>query len=224
MVTLVVAIGLFLFLYRDGWELADQKSSVLGMVFGGAGLLSQWWRGREVPSDPDRVAADLAAAVRAQWQREERVRGVHDPYPLPVRWTNASPSLSDHWPTIHRDPDRDEPIDLTGTLDDIAEVYAAVPSRRLVVLGRPGSGKTVFTTRFVLNALTGHVPVIFPLASWNPDGHDLRDWMADQLERSYGRQTRGLVEEGRILPVLDGWSGVAGPGQGWRSRCSQHQG
>lgn len=61
MVTVVVATGLFLFLYRDGWELADQKSSVLGMAFGGAGLLlalSQWWRGR--PSRSNAVSTPTA--------------------------------------------------------------------------------------------------------------------------------------------------------------------
>ncbi|MEO6086884.1 MAG: NACHT domain-containing protein [Umezawaea sp.] len=205
-VTLVVATGLFLFLFRDGWELADQKSSVLGMAFGGAGLLlalSQWWRGRSTPP-----ALDLAEAVRAQWRQEERVRGVHDPYPLPVRWTNAPPELTDHWPTIHRDPDRDEPIDLAGSLERVAEVYAAVPSGRLVVLGKPGSGKTVFTTRFVLGVETGHIPVIFPLASWDPDV-DLREWMAGRVEREHGPAARLLVEAGRVLPVLDGFDEIA---------------
>ncbi|MET1075907.1 MAG: NACHT domain-containing protein [Umezawaea sp.] len=208
----VAATGLFQFLHGDGWELADQKSSVLGMLFGGAALLlglAQWWHGRSAAPDTDRIAADLAVAVRAQWQREERVRGVHDPYPLPVRWTNAPPELADHWPTIHRDPDRDEPIDLEGTLDHVAEVYAAVPSGRLVVLGRPGSGKTVFTTRFVLGVESERVPVVFTLASWNPCGQDLREWTADQLERSYGKAAGGLVEAGRILPVLDGFDEIA---------------
>ncbi len=207
MVTLVVATGLFLFLFRDGWELADQKSSVLGMAFGGAGLLlalSQWWRAR-TPAPPP---FDLAATVRAQWRQEERALGVHDPYPLPVRWTNAPPDLVDHWPTIHRDPDREEPVDLAGTLDHLAEVYAAVPSGRLVVLGGPGSGKTVVTTRFVVTATTERVPVLFPLGSWNPVV-DLRTWMADELERQYGPETRGLVAAERILPVLDGFDEIA---------------
>ncbi|MFD9736033.1 NACHT domain-containing protein [Umezawaea sp. NPDC059074] len=208
MVTLVVATGLFLFLFRDGWELADQKSSVLGMAFGAAGLLlalSQWWRGRSAPPVPD-----LAEVVRAQWRQEERLRGVHDPYPLPVRWTNAPAALVDHWPTIHRDPDRDEPVDLEGTLDHVAEVYAAVPSGRLVVLGRPGSGKSVFTTRFVLGVSSDRVPVIFSLASWDP-AVDLRAWMADRLEREHGPEAGALVDEGRILPVLDGFDEIAAP-------------
>ena len=206
MVTLAVATGLFLFLFRDGWELADQKSSVLGMAFGGAGLLlalAQWWRSRSTPP-----VLDLAEVVRAQWRQEERVRGVHDPYPLPVRWINAPAALVDHWPTIHRDPDRDEPLDLEGTLDHIAEVYAAVPSGRLVVLGRPGSGKTVFTTRFVLGVETERVPVIFPLASWDP-AVGMREWMAERLEREHGPEAKALVEQGRILPVLDGFDEIS---------------
>lgn len=207
MVTLVVATGLFLFLVGDGWELADQKSSVLGMAFGCAGLLlalAQWWSGRRTAPEPP----DLAAAVRAQWRQEERARGVHDPYPLPVRWDNAPPELVDHWPTIHRDPDRDDPVDLSGALDDLAEVYAAVPSGRLVVLGGPGSGKTVVTTRFVLTADTERVPVILPLGSWNPE-QDLRSWLSDELERQYGPEAAALVAAERVLPVLDGFDEIA---------------
>ena len=43
------------------------------------------------------VADELAAAVRAQWQAEAQVRRLNDPYPLPVRWVPADPSLVDEW-------------------------------------------------------------------------------------------------------------------------------
>jgi hypothetical protein len=39
LVALLVAIGLVVFLGGDTWEPADQKSSVVGMLFGGADWL-----------------------------------------------------------------------------------------------------------------------------------------------------------------------------------------
>ena len=48
-------------------------------------------------------AADrLAVAVRAQWDNEVAVRRLNDPWPLPVSWTAADPSLTDAWDSLAR--------------------------------------------------------------------------------------------------------------------------
>src|ERR1700722_15160085 len=39
----------------------------------------------------DRAAEELAAAVSDQWGREEKLRRIQDPVPLPVRWVAADP-------------------------------------------------------------------------------------------------------------------------------------
>ena len=132
-------------------------------------------------------------------------------------------TLIDSWPNIRR-AERDEPLRLDGQLDDIVSVYRRIPSGRLVVLGRAGSGKTILTIRFVLGLLdlstpADPVPVIFSLGSWNPDTTALRDWLIAQLLRDHpGLAAPGpdgatlaaaLVETGRILPVLDGFDETA---------------
>ncbi|WP_216372992.1 NACHT domain-containing protein [Streptomyces tailanensis] len=173
------------------------------------------------------VAADqLAQAVGAQWRREEERRRVHDPFPLPVRWHLAPEALMDHWANICRGPAGviSSPLALTGQLDRVVDIYQRIPSGRLVVLGRAGSGKTVLTLRFVLDLLdartsTDLVPVIFGLGSWNPTTTSLRDWLTDQLLRDHpGLAAPGptgsslaaaLVEAGRILPVVDGFDEIA---------------
>jgi transcriptional regulator with XRE-family HTH domain len=160
----------------------------------------------------------LKVAVEARWRREEEQGQIHDPVPLPVRWDAAPESLRDSWLNIGGE------AALDGRLDQVVEVYRKVASRRLVVLGRAGSGKTVLTTRFVLDLLGARdsrdpVPVIFSLGSWHPERVGLRDWMAEQLTRDHpflgapgpsgGTLAAALVDAQRVLPVLDGFDEIA---------------
>lgn len=212
-----------------------------------------WWARRDLAAPhPERDAAALeylAAGLLAAARREERVRLLQDPFPLPVRWENADPLLADHWEVIRRAagpapegawkgsapdvpaPDStsigtrvgtplDTPIDLSGDLDDIGRVFDRVPSRRLVVVGRAGSGKSVLGLVLTLQRLTARrpgepVPVLLPLGSWNPlHQSDLWAWAADRIAADHpglsrhGRSARHvavrLLRTGRILPVLDG--------------------
>ncbi|MFF4715056.1 helix-turn-helix domain-containing protein [Streptomyces eurythermus] len=179
-----------------------------------------------VQAAPAEAAEQLAKAVAARWQREEEQRRIQDPYPLPVRWKPACGTLTDHWANIRRLPPGvpSGPLDLSGRLEDIAATYRSVPSGRLVVLGRSGSGKTVLTLRFVLDHLRSRtpaepVPVIFSIGAWDPTAVTLRDWLAEQLTRDHpGTAAPGpgkvslasaLVDSGRVLPVLDGFDEMA---------------
>ncbi len=169
--------------------------------------------------DPLAEAAEtLKVAVEARWRREEEQRQIHDPEPLPVRWNGAPAELRDSWLNIGGE------VELDGRLDQVVEVHRKVGSRRLVVLGRAGSGKTVLTTRFVLDLLKANdmadpVPVIFSLGSWHPERVGLRDWMAEQLIRDHpylgapgpsgGTVAAALVDAQRVLPVLDGFDEIA---------------
>jgi transcriptional regulator with XRE-family HTH domain len=164
---------------------------------------------------------DLAHAVGARLGREEELRRVQDPFPLPVRWQLAPDDVMDHWENIRRvEPGASAaPLDLAGRLPEIADVYQRIPSGRLVVLGRAGSGKSVLAARFVLDRLEtrprgGAVPVLFGLGSWNPTTTAFRDWLAGQLTRDHpglaeSNLATALVEAGRVLPVLDGFDELA---------------
>lgn len=178
----------------------------------------------EQNSDLDMITDVLAMSVRSQWAAEERTRRVHDPFPLPVRWVNASASLTDHWPVVHGDLTRGSAISLAGYGDEILDVFDRVPSQRLVVLGRAGAGKTVLTSRFVLAQLDrrrtvdGPVPMVFSLGSWDPTFRSLREWLVDRLLVDYpmlaSRNHVGmtvaaaLLTTGRVMPVLDGFDEI----------------
>lgn len=186
-------------------------------------------RVHSAPTAADRlaeVADDLALAVGTRWRQEEELHQVLDPIPMPVRWQDAPENLIDDWSNICRVPvgESADPIPLAGDLTKIATVYQDIPSRRLVVLGQAGSGKTILAIRLVLELLeirtpADPVPVIVNFGSWNPVAVRLEQWLIGQLVRDHpGLGAAGpngstlaaaLVGAGLILPVLDGFDEIA---------------
>jgi transcriptional regulator with XRE-family HTH domain len=135
---------------------------------------------------------DLAHAVGARLGREEELRRIQDPFPLPVRWQRAPDDVMDQWENICRvsPGETAAPLPLAGRMPEIVDVHRRIPSGRLVVLGRAGSGKSVLAARFVLDLLRvresgGAVPVVVGVGSWNPTTTEFRDWLASQLVRDH---------------------------------------
>ncbi|MFI2077570.1 NACHT domain-containing protein [Streptomyces triculaminicus] len=192
-------------------------TSVLGFAVSVIGLAASQTRepsnAETAPSGQlDQRSDQLAAAVSEQWQAEWRLRRLQDPDPLQVSWAVAEPWLSD------RCDNADDPPLLGDRLENIVEVFDRVPSKRLVILGTPGSGKTVLAVGFTLDMLHRRqpgdaVPVIFSLSGWRPDRRSLRDWMAASLAVTYPGATWAgeLLAAGRVLPVLDGLDEIPEP-------------
>jgi hypothetical protein len=124
----------------------------------------------------------------------------------------------DYWAAVRGVPGKDQPLDLAGELDEITDVFARVPSGRLVLLGESGAGKTVLLMQLVLGLLEGWtvdepVPVLLSLAAWDT-ALPLETWLVTRLMEEYpGLAThcgsgatlaQELVRADRVLPVLDG--------------------
>jgi hypothetical protein len=103
----------------------------------------------------------------------------------------------------------------TRTVDPrkIADFFLDESKGRMMLLGGPGSGKTVLAIQLLLQLITrrtkenNSVPVIFALASWNPMKTDLEQWLASQLSTRFAlgeKLAEKLIEYGLIVPILDG--------------------
>ncbi|MEU3923283.1 NACHT domain-containing protein [Streptomyces sp. NPDC029004] len=190
--------------------------------------------------DPQEAVAALAAEVRDQWEDEAKIRGLYQPRPLPIAWRTADAELAEDWSLLRASalawpngppggavgwPSSAD--GLAGQDQEIGDVFLSrIPTRRLVVLGEPGSGKTMLLVRLLLELIERRtaedpVPVLFSMATWDPEQWTLEEWMARQLCQSHPWLlapmranpatpenhflAEVLISRHEILPVLDGF-------------------
>jgi TIR domain/NACHT domain len=182
------------------------------------------------------IADELAEIVRKQWEKETGLRGFHtDVQLLNVSWQPATDGF-ESWPELIRTASErragelavaapphwaDSPAGLAGAdYHEISAVLDRVPTRRLVVLGEPGAGKTMLLIQLLEGLLSTRrpgdaVPVIVSLASWRPADESLYAWLRRRLPIDYpnlrtrvpGRKIsrgRALLDQHKILLLLDG--------------------
>jgi hypothetical protein len=168
------------------------------------------------------IADQLAVAVNKQWKAEAEARRLYHPYPLPVSWEPADPSVTDDLKSLKEVATRGpgfppppspgtwaiSPSDLAGAGNGLAEVLTRVPTGRLVVLGERGSGKTILMVRLLLDMLARRkagepVPILASMASWKPAAQSLDDFLYAQLVSDYPTLS------GELLPGAEGTTRAA---------------
>lgn len=180
-----------------------------------------------------RAARDLARQVRQERQRFiDQALGVNwRASPAEVKFADPDPAttvrpmveLLVNW--------QDVDGGLAGSLNDISEFYRTQGNGRLVILGAPGSGKSMLLSCLARDLIRDsplpdpaeggssvlHIPVMLSLPSCNLGDIEhasqqelsrrLDEWIVSVLHEQYsisGAAARSLLKEGHILPVLDG--------------------
>lgn len=98
-----------------------------------------------------------------------------------------------------------------GSFREIAEYYRRLEPQRLVMTGSPGSGKTLLAIELMIQMLEdragrGRVPFLTSLSTWDTEIRFI-DWLSEQIAAAHSlplRLASALVEQGRIIAVLDG--------------------
>lgn len=230
-VTVAAAIGI-----ARACDVGVAATVVTALLGGGslAGIYLAWatYKLAITDGETENLVDQLAASVERQWLLEVQIRRLNEPYPLPVSWVDADPELMDSWQSLEElartgagwpapassDAWAASQDDLVGAGNELATIMARVPTGRLLILGEPGSGKTMLIIRLVLDLLKARapgapVPFLVGLASWDPRTQKLDSWLAAQLVIAHpmlaaaagtGSRAEALLAAGLIIPILDG--------------------
>jgi hypothetical protein len=114
-----------------------------------------------------------------------------------------------------------------GNLVSVREYYQSLSPGRLVLLGKPGMGKTVLALELVIQLLEQRrsdgyspVPVLISAAAFDVSA-PWEDWLTRHLYQRYNMSmtlAAELVRGRRILPIVDGLDEMDLPGQTERAR------
>ncbi|MDO0929505.1 NACHT domain-containing protein [Streptomyces sp. TG1A-8] len=206
--TLITSLTLALWLSKH-FHAASMAVTLMGVVLTAPGTVLAWFAYRgdrdEAASDLDAKARVLAAAVLAsETDQVQQLLGLGGHrIDLAFRY--------------HPDPANNASgAEPQGRLSDVLRYYRRLQPTRLVITGEPGAGKTLLALHLLLAVLadpartnTDPVPVRLSLTSWDTV-QPLRWWIAEQISERFRARgitpadARALVDQHRILPVMDG--------------------
>ena len=223
---LLAVVSLTVMLFRE--KSGGNAATILSLPVAIASLGVALWGLRPIPTSSS-AARDLAGRVAQERGQARRQALGMSADARPAKIAFRSPLASDEPELVRWRSDGGAEH---GSLTDVANYYQSLERGRMVVLGPPGSGKTMLATQLVIDltqTLPGGelqpgarppVPVWLSLPSLDlgePDSLDrlsaeelaamVDQWIITQTAEDYQIRkatAQKLVEERWILPVLDG--------------------
>ncbi|WP_275559929.1 NACHT domain-containing protein [Streptomyces sp. 5-6(2022)] len=169
--------------------------------------------GRPVGTDLERAADQLRKDVLSRARHAVARLELQRPTLIETPWRGTSRPVQPSHDVLGIAPE-----ELKGTVTQVADTCRRLRLHQLVVLGEPGTGKSVAALQLVHEmAEKPHpgdpVPVLMSLSSWRP-AISMREWILRQIKQNSPRLTSrrrfgadaagGLFDAGKVMPVLDG--------------------
>ncbi|GIF17095.1 NACHT domain-containing protein [Actinoplanes teichomyceticus] len=187
-------------------------STVFGGYFIGCAMVALAWDVGEPETSQGsmwQLLRELTRPLRALRGRAQDLAGQARRH-LDDEWRTAvgSAAMATHvaWagPTAGGEPARAQPLDLR-------RIPPSSPGRPVLLVGGPGSGKTLAVVRAARELLdrrdaSDPIPVLLSLSRWDANGEVFADWVTDAVCDTY-RVRRSLVSQllrdHRLLLILD---------------------
>lgn len=169
--------------------------------------LREWWNNPSPEQSTEEQISEAAVELR------KLVYGKWRPSAEFAKMGRLEDSMGIFW--------QDAGTDTTGPISDLITTYCADP-RPLIVLGKPGAGKTALSILLLLELISkseaegARIPVLVRLSSWKSEiGYDA--WLTGAIYEQYDIYrtlsdtskfgldvVARLRENGSLLPILDG--------------------
>ncbi len=153
----------------------------------------------------------LLHKVKTFWIEGVLEKSVHNAVLLELGKETKPEAVEHPWEMVLELPDQTNQVLPSGT--KIIDIFEKM-NRALLLLGEPGSGKTITLLELARDLITRAeadptqpIPVVFNLSSWIDKRQLFVDWLMVELSIKYQMPKkigRAWLEDNRILPLLDG--------------------
>ncbi len=188
-----------------------------GDIVGGDQIITHVYEAPPLPLPPAearerRDLGILLGKVRQFWIEGVLEKSIHTIALIDLGKETQAEAVAHAWEQVLELPDQSRqtlPSD-----KKISHIFDEM-NRALLILGTPGSGKTITLLQLARDLITQAeqdesfaqpVPVVFNLSTWS-EGQPLVDWLVAELSAKYQipkRIGRPWLENNRLLPLLDG--------------------